>query len=77
MPRLINREQKQEWLRSPVTEAFFIAVQNRVTEAAEQVLGSSDPDFDRFVKGMIHAYREILDMEIEVTDTDDADTPKE
>lgn len=77
MPRLINRELKQEWLNHPVSEALYLAIHERIQEALERIgfAGlAGDPNFDLFTKGMIQAYQEILDLEIEVTDTDEVPT---
>jgi hypothetical protein len=30
------------------------------------IVGSSDPEFDRFVKGMIRAYQDLLEIDFEV-----------
>lgn len=48
-----------------MTERVKTAAAERIKEATEHLIGSTDPELDRFLKGMIHAYREIIDMEIE------------
>ena len=68
MSRVISREQVNEWESHPVTAALRFAVRERIQEASDKVMMSSDPDFDRFIKGMVHAFKEVLDMEIYPTD---------
>ena len=68
MHRVISQELVSEWHNHPVTEALKAAVRERIQEASDKVMMSSDPDFDRFIKGMVHAFKEVLDMEIYPTD---------
>lgn len=44
------------------------AVKLRIEEATEQLLGpTNDRDFDQFVKGMIRAFNEVVEVELELT----------
>lgn len=43
-------------------------IHDRVVEIAEEILTSRDSDYDLFLKGMVRAFREILDWDPEVID---------
>lgn len=61
----VNKEQWLSWKEHPVTQALNNQIQDRILECTDKVFSSSDPEFDRFVKGMVHAFREILEFEVE------------
>jgi hypothetical protein len=45
----------------------------RVAESKEVLVSSDNPDFDRFIKGMIRAYKEVLEFEIEFATEEELD----
>lgn len=58
----VTKEQFKEWKDSYVTQEFFKVLIDRVEEAKEVLsysAGNSQLD-DRFMAGMIHAFREVL-----------------
>jgi len=54
-----------EWQNHPVTEVLKEVLNERMDEAMGQIVDSSDAEFDRFLKGMIHAFREMAAWEPE------------
>lgn len=58
------------WKQDPVTIAWFEACQQRVEEGKEQLASQAgaDPVFDGFVRGVIHAYREMMTFSVEDID---------
>ncbi len=62
----VGPEQWQEWKNSNVTLAVMMQIQERIEEAKDQLVGpSNDRDFDQFVKGMIRAFQEVLDVKLD------------
>ena len=58
----MQREKLQEWLQSPVTVLQKEVIRERVVEALENLAGANNErDYDLFMKGMVFAYREILE----------------
>jgi len=55
----VKKEQWEEWRNHPVTQVLEETIRQRVEEAKEVLVQSSDPDFDRLVKGMVRAFYEI------------------
>ncbi len=55
------------WKSDPVTKAFFQAAQERVEECKDILSTSAGNDtlYDRFLVGMIHAYRELQEFRVE------------
>lgn len=55
------------WKSDPVTKAFFQAAQERVEECKDVLSTSAGNDtlHDRFLVGMIHAYRELQEFRVE------------
>lgn len=51
-----------EWRNLPVSKALIRAAQNRVEECKDALVESTDPDFDRIVKGIIKGHLEHLDV---------------
>jgi hypothetical protein len=41
------------------------AVSERIEDCKDQIVGSNDPDFDRFLKGMVRAFTEILNVRVD------------
>lgn len=69
----MNKSQFSEWKSHPVTEALNNAVDDRINELKERLVNSFDPEEDRFLKGMIRAFREILQIEPEDLGEDETD----
>lgn len=61
------------WKVEPLTKAWFEACNQRIEEAKEQLAGSAgtDSDMDNFLRGFIHAYREMLDFRVDDIEEDD------
>lgn len=64
----VRKEQYLEWRDHPVTIALMAAIKMRVDEGKDHLIASNDPDFDRIIKGMLRAYKEILDHRTEFSD---------
>ena len=64
----VNKEQWIEHQNHPVTRALKQAIYERIEEAKDQIGASSDPDDDRFLKGMIWAFNEVLEAKLDLTD---------
>lgn len=50
------------WRNHPVSQALIRAALSRVEEAKDQIVGSSDPDYDRILKGIVRGHSEHLDV---------------
>ncbi|MCI4437904.1 MAG: hypothetical protein JHC33_13945 [Ignisphaera sp.] len=61
-----------DWKINPVTQAFFEAANIRIDESKEllSVSAGLDTNQDRFLVGMIQAYRELQDFRLEDLDND-------
>ena len=55
------------WKQDPMTIAWFEACQVRVEEGKEQLAAQAgvEPIFDSYVRGMIAAYREMMQFTVE------------
>ena len=63
-----------EWKVSPTTKEFLEAVAERIAEAKEQLTSASNThEYDQFVKGMILAYKEVLEVTPVITEEGDID----
>lgn len=60
-----------EWRDHPVTLAVNEAIQGRINDSKESIVNSTDPEYDRFLKGMIWAFREVLDAQPDFLITED------
>lgn len=47
-----------------MTEGVKESIRERINSCIEQVMGSSDPEYDRFLKGMVHAFNEVLAVKL-------------
>lgn len=65
----ISKEQFQEWKESFATQEFFRSVEQRIAEAKELLAYNAGNDslVDKFNVGMIHAFKEVLDVSYEET----------
>ena len=60
-----------EWQENQITRLLKEVIEERIDEAKEKLVNSSDPEFDRVVKGMVLAFREVLDWEPQVEEDED------
>ena len=67
----MQREKLQEWLLNPVTALQKEVLRERILEALENLANNNEREFDVFVKGMVHAYREILEWVPQIEEDDD------
>ena len=66
MPRE-QQQRFQEWKENQVTKEFLVAIHNRVVGALENLaVETNSHEYDMFMKGMIRAYREILDVNLDI-----------
>ena len=71
---IVNPEQWQEWQRNDVTLAVMDEIRTRIEEAQEKLVGpSNDRDYDQVLKGMIWAFNEVLDVQLETTEEEQED----
>ncbi len=73
---MLNVEPQQwaEWKRNSVTLAVMNQIQVRLDDAKDMLAGASNErDFDQFLKGMIKAFSEVLDVQLELTIEEDSD----
>jgi len=61
----ISKEMWVEWKNHPVTKVRNQAINQRITDCQEEILKSENPDYDKMVKGMVRAFREVLEVELE------------
>ena len=64
----VSKEQWIEHQSHPVTKAINEAFKERIVDIKDQIVASTDPDFDRFLKGMIWAYNEALEAKPDFID---------
>ena len=71
----VGPEQWQEWKNSDVTLAVMDQIRVRIEDSKEQLIGTfNDRDFDQYVKGMIKAFTEVLDVRLDfITEEEDED----
>jgi hypothetical protein len=69
---MISQSDFIDWKINPVTQAFFEAANIRIDESKEllSVSAGLDTNQDRFLVGMIQAYRELQDFRLEDLDND-------
>ena len=64
----VGPEQWQEWKNSDITQAVMDQIRDRVEEAKDLLIGASNErDFDQYIKGMIRAFNEVLDVRLDFT----------
>ncbi len=63
----ITKSEFQEWKDHFITKAYFTAVIERIEEAKEVLASSAGVDNtqDNFIRGMIHAFREVAQFRVE------------
>ena len=64
----LNKELWHEHLSHPVTKAIKDIIAERIAESKDAIVASSDAEFDRFVKGMIWAFNEVLEIKPDLID---------
>lgn len=62
------KERLLEWRESQVTQEQSKWMMARVVDLAEEILASHDSSEDLYRKGMVRAFREVLDWDPEVVD---------
>jgi vacuolar-type H+-ATPase subunit E/Vma4 len=63
----VTQEMWLEWRDHPVTEAVRQAVRDRIEQAKDQLTSpDSNPERDTLLKGMIWAFKEVLDAKPEI-----------
>lgn len=64
---MISKQEFLQWKENPVTEEVFNTIAQRIEDAKDvlSVSAGNDSLNDRFLAGMIQAYREILDTSYE------------
>lgn len=70
---MMLREQLESWKAHLVTQEQSKVIQDRVVEIAEEILTSREAEYDLFLKGMVRAFREVLDWDPEVIDEESQD----
>lgn len=68
MHSAVSKELWEEWASHPVTEAVRLAIKDRIGDSKDEIVNSTNPDFDRFLKGMIWAFNEVLDFKPDFTE---------
>lgn len=66
----ITRQEFQEWKNHAITKEVFLEVRQRI-EDCKEILGATagiDPDKDRLMCGMIQAFRDILEIDVETSE---------
>lgn len=69
---MITKSDWDTWKSDPVTKAFLEACVQRVEDSKEilAVDAGINPDNDNFMRGFIHAYREIQNFSVEEVNDD-------
>lgn len=58
----VTKEELVRWRSHPVSQALIQAALNRIDECKTEIVTSSDPDFDRILKGVVRGHSEHLDV---------------
>lgn len=71
---MISKEEFLEWKNSMVTQEFLKSIELRIEEIKENLVVSAgvEPLQDRFLAGMVHAYKEVKDVAMEEMEIGDA-----
>lgn len=64
---MVTKEDYLDWKKNPVTKALHSALIERINDGAKELASSAgiNPQEDRFKCGIIHAYHEILTVELD------------
>jgi hypothetical protein len=67
---MLDKEDFLEWKKLDVTKLVFASIVERIKDGMDELSVSAGVDQlqDRFKAGMLHAYRQILDMSIDETE---------
>ena len=67
---MISKDDFYLWKSEPITQAIFEACEMRIEEAKNTLAGQAglDPIFDSYVRGIIKAYSEMLNITVEDID---------
>lgn len=63
--RRVNRTELRAWLSDPVTEQLHYAMKDRIEDGRTQLEVNSKEISQDYIRGMIRAYREMLEFEPE------------
>lgn len=63
----ISKDDFYLWKSEPITQAVFEACEMRIEDGKNTLAGQAglDPPFDSYVRGMIKAYSEMLQITVE------------
>lgn len=70
---MLNKSLLREWASHPVTENLREVIKERIEEGLEELLNSRDPDYCNAIRGLVKAYREILEWEPEIQENEKDD----
>jgi len=64
---IVTKSEWVDWKQNPVTNAFYSAIKERISEATELLVNKAGLDQveDNFFRGFIAAYNEVLGFSIE------------
>ena len=64
---MVTKDDFLDWKKNPVTQAFFHSLVEKINLGATELSygAGNDPKEDRFKCGILHAYRAILEIEID------------
>lgn len=70
---MVSKTDFDIWKTDPVTKAYFSTIQFRIDEAKEILSYSagSDPLNDKYLVGMLQAFREMLEVKVAEEEDDD------
>ena len=68
---MLTKEDLGMWKQNEVTQAVNRAIETRIKDAFEEIVNSRNSDYDSHIKGMIVAFREVLDVSFEDIDEGD------
>ena len=69
---MLTKEDFLEWKKNPITQAVFDSIQLKINEGAIELsyMAGENQLQDRFKAGMIQAYRDVIDIQIEEVEPD-------
>lgn len=63
MPKTLTKEMWAEWRSHPVTSNLYDALEERIEDGKEELANCDvDPQRDLIIRGMIRAFREVIDI---------------
>lgn len=65
-------EEFRDWRKNPVTQEVMEVIRERINDSKNAlVVGTNDREYDLFVKGMIKAFNEVLEMKFSEGEQDE------